>query len=65
MPIHTNQLPKSPQQLEDDAGDVAVAEGFQQKQIPTVLGAEADGNKEDAGFCKDRKRADGEAEGGR
>src|SRR4026207_1039719 len=53
-------LPKATEQRERNASDAGIAEGFEEEQIPAVLGAEAAGDEEGAAFDEDRERADGD-----
>src|SRR4249920_1952443 len=54
------QLTEPPDQCEGDAGDIGIAEGLEEKQIPAVLGAEAAGDEEGAAFDKNGEGGDGD-----
>ena len=57
-----DQFAEPPEQRKGDAGDVGVAEGFEEEQIAAILRAEAAGDEERATFDEDRERADGDGQ---
>src|SRR5580765_632459 len=55
------QLAEPPDQCEGDAGDIGIAEGLEEEQIPTVLRSEAAWDEEGATFDKNGECGDGDS----